>query len=981
MDIHNRDISNYHSQALDAANPRLTNSYVHPAPAMGSNEDPEGNLALQNRLTLETVDKDEAKIELRHIKKIVDQHRKTLEFLSDDRGNEQTWIRIDECFHQLEQELNMEKRDRTQLMLLDYRLDETSPRRTYEVLRSSLTDSQKRVESLNADMKQQQDANCELVRSLCSVKDTNKRLLDQIHTHTKTIAALTQQRVQDEHKLDEMQKNHRTEETLWRQDLSRRLNQRKAALEDQYKHAEHAHREKLNHVKTRAGILLDELAKIKEVHKMILSDHLKSKDEMTIKLETVSNELQTLMQRQGEKHVQTRTQLQNVVQELDDKLISEKTNRVHEVAQWKQQHASILAQKEDATEILGRQVTQKTAQVHCLERTVKAEIAQNKEKTEKMQKAVDKQLSEKDMIEHQLDEANRELIHLETDSRALENDNGLKEEALRKSRKSMRESEDAINAAINGNEHLRQQLEEQKEKFLETNERELKTCRKEAEERLARLQETHQKEEAIGNAQIKMLTEQVSSKQAEVDRKKAQAESIAQENLALERDLQMWKNMFEQCNSNRQQQEEALAELRQDWTKQKLAIQETTDITESKRQTADSDLEIMTTQFLEFKRQSAARETEVTSRINALEDNLKQLKITLEDSKIQMNDTLNNYRQVKQDGATTAAKQQEAIFKLERELDGLEQEWTQEKGRLDGLLAAERKNSAEHRERFEKWRETHQSALRQVQDDAQMRLQNFERERLRVQESYRQELDSAKNDFGGQQQKITNLKEQIARTSKSYHDTHVSLQAIKAEAERNDRNIGLMKQQHIDEIRSVQSAVDSARKAEQSLQRQYETSVVRFEKEKQQLVKIQDTEKEKHRDLERRSTDQNTEALSRAHDRIAEQRRTYDHQLAVQRAEVDRFQVQNYVLENQLNHADAMNFSGILPPSYIPGRQSPTLRPSYTERERKLSPMRSQNPKDPRALSPTLSPTLRSALHPMTSTTKYLGKMTTNPRG
>ena len=44
-------------------------------------------------------------------------------------------------------------------------------------------------------------------------------------------------------------------------------------------------------------------------------------------------------------------------------------------------------------------------------------------------------------------------------------------------RRQIRESNDALGAAVSGNEHLRQQMREQKERFEKMNEAELTICR------------------------------------------------------------------------------------------------------------------------------------------------------------------------------------------------------------------------------------------------------------------------------------------------------------------------------------------------------------------------------------------------------------------------------------------------------------------------------------------------------------------------
>eukprot|EP00397_Hematodinium_sp_SG-2012_P004014 GEMP01004025.1.p1 GENE.GEMP01004025.1~~GEMP01004025.1.p1 ORF type:complete len:939 (+),score=279.37 GEMP01004025.1:79-2895(+) len=796
-------------------------------------EDVDYNASLQNKLAMETADKDGAKTELRHLKKIVETHRNNLAFLSEERGSEHVWLRMEDAFYQLDQDINVDAKN-ARHAIGD---DAASPRRTYDVLRSSLTDSQRRVESLNYDMKHQQNANSELVRSLGTVKDTNRRLLEQIQHQTAEITQLTTQRVSDEYKLEEMQKQHRQEESMWHKDLQRRLQQRKQNLEDRYEHEENQYTDRLNYIKTRAGVLLAELHNLRQAHIEMKSEHASNHDAMMTRLQIVEKDIFQHLEKQAERHLQSRAYLQANVQDLDQKLTSEKNLRVHEVAAWKQKHASFQAEKDDTADSLGREITLRTSQVHCMDRTVQSEQAQNTERRQKLEQTVKAQLDEKNSLERTLENVNRESFRLESQVGTLESDEKMKEQQLQELRREMRQTEDSLSGQQNANEHLRQQLEEQRERFQSTNDKELQRARIAADEKLVNLREQRDKEEQLGRQQLAALADMISSREADLERKKQQCEAVTTENNALERDVQMWKNMFEQCNKQRQDQERDLAHLRQEWTRQRLSVQETTDITEQKRQTAENDFEIMSSQFVEFKRQSSARETEIASRIGALEDMLKTTKYHLADGKSQLSDTTEALRKIKTDSLAGNQKQMEAIHKLERDLDQQNLEWQDEKKRLDSAIETERRNTSEHRERYDKWKETHANALRQIQEDTTVRLQNYEREKNRLTDKYRQEVDHAKKDLELNQRKVDQLRDQISRSRNSYHESQGALESIKRETERNERSLSVMKHQHSDELRTVQSASDAARKSEVSMSRQYEQSKARHEQDRNKLLK------------------------------------------------------------------------------------------------------------------------------------------------
>lgn len=879
-----------------------------------SQDDADYNAALQNRLAMETCEKDGAKTELRQLKKIVDSHRRSLSFLSEERGSEHVWLRLEDAFYQLEQDLSSEgKQLRTTMD------DVASPPRTYDVLRNALNDAQRRVESLNNDMKHQQNANSEIVRSLASVKDTNKQLIEQIQHQTGEITQLTGQRVNDEYKLDDLQKQHRQEEQLWHKDLERRLQQRKHALEDRYSSDEKQYLERHNHVKMRAGVLLQALHALRQIQQEMKAEHCTNMDTMMKRLHTVEEDIFSHMEKQSERHLQTRTYLQHNVQDLDVKLGSAKLMRVHEVAEWKQKHAALQAEKEDTTENLSREISQLTTQVHCMERTVQSEESQNAERREKLEATIKKQVDEKNSLERTLETVNRELFRLETQVTSLESDEKMKEQQLKELRVELRRTDDALHAQQNANDHLRQQLEEQRDRFQTTNDKELQRARQAADEKLKAAKDLYDQDEQLGRQQLAALADLIDTKEADLEHKKQQCESVIAENSALERDIQMWKNMFEQTNKQRVEHEQELGNLRLDWTRRRLSIQETVDVTEGKCQTAETDLDIMSNQFVEFKRQTSARETEITSRISALEEQLKTTKYHLQDAKVQLSEVTEHLRKVKNEGLMENQKQTEIIHKLERELDQQSFEWQEEKKRLDNALESERRATNEHRERFEKWKEVHQQSLRQLQEESTIRLQNCDREKNRLAEKSRQELENARKDLEMNQRKVEQLKEQISRSRNSYHEAQGALESVKRETQRNERSLSMMKQQYADEYRTVQAAGEAARKSESSMSRQYEQSKVRYDQDRKKMMK-------EFEDMKATGSAQLSEAEKRHHhaktefdSKLTQERSRLSTEMVLERTKMDGLVRENDQLKKIL---------GDRPPAY--GLDKANLRASLS---------------------------------------------------
>ncbi|CAE8716741.1 unnamed protein product [Polarella glacialis] len=99
----------------------------------------------------------------------------------------------------------------------------TGAARTYDVLRQSLTSAQRRCAAMNEDMLRVADGNEELMSSLQVVKDTNRRLVDQIQAQNSEIAELTQLRLEDEAQFEDLLSDLKAEREHQRQELEQRL--------------------------------------------------------------------------------------------------------------------------------------------------------------------------------------------------------------------------------------------------------------------------------------------------------------------------------------------------------------------------------------------------------------------------------------------------------------------------------------------------------------------------------------------------------------------------------------------------------------------------------------------------------------------------------------------------------------------------------------------------------------------------------------
>merc|ERR1719498_2199571 len=154
----------------------------------------------------------------------------------------------------------------------------------------------------------------------------------------------------------------------------------------------------------------------------------------------------------------------------------------------------------------------------------------------------------------------RDVIRYETQYKTLDTDNRTKEEAIMELRKQIRESDDALAAAVSGNEHLREQMEEQRNRFQEMNEADLTNCRNSYEAKLLQQKDSHTADLAMAQQQIRTMEDELQAKERELDKLNTQVATTQQDCDALTKDLEIWKSQYEAANKARQTLEKEFTE-------------------------------------------------------------------------------------------------------------------------------------------------------------------------------------------------------------------------------------------------------------------------------------------------------------------------------------------------------------------------------------------------------------------------------------
>ncbi|CAE8673473.1 unnamed protein product, partial [Polarella glacialis] len=94
---------------------------------------------------------------------------------------------------------------------------------SYEVMRQTLQETQKRCETLYAELQKETEANRDLSRAMSSAKESTRKLNEEVNQQSEEITSLAKLRVAADERLEDLRKRHKLEEDLREKDLQRRL--------------------------------------------------------------------------------------------------------------------------------------------------------------------------------------------------------------------------------------------------------------------------------------------------------------------------------------------------------------------------------------------------------------------------------------------------------------------------------------------------------------------------------------------------------------------------------------------------------------------------------------------------------------------------------------------------------------------------------------------------------------------------------------
>mmetsp|Transcript_7184 Transcript_7184/g.12868 ORF Transcript_7184/g.12868 Transcript_7184/m.12868 type:complete len:1443 (-) Transcript_7184:109-4437(-) len=718
----------------------------------------------------------------------------------------------------------------------------SSPGRgSYDMLRQSLQEEQRRCKNLNGEMLKLQQTNEELMGALNATKDANKRLNDQVRQLSDDVAAHERRAVGDEERLEDFKRRSRLEDDMREKEVQRRI----ASLEDgaqlKCQKVQQAYSCKLRMMHVHLDKLHKELSRLRTDHaehrRATVSFRESAKQQLQQAEWALAQRVEAFTKRQLELRVATA----DTARDLEVRIAAEREMRMNEVSSWSHRHALLSAERDDLQARLTRDVGHLAAQCQANERTLEEERRRwSEEQTEAQRQRED--LTERcRSCESALEQTKSELMRYESGNAALEQERRDNQARLEAMQRQLREADDALAATVAGNETLRREMEEQRQRLTDQGDKAVASCKDSYEQRLVRIADEHRlsmsqshEKHTLTNERAILAEERLRTAEMEIERSQHQASTAASDMAALRADLVQARSEIQETLNTQRQLESELAQARHEHREERAGMQASGEKLAQRKVELEGDAQQLQERLQDLHRASAERDAQHSKISGALEAGIRDREARIEDRERRLAEA--NQATAEAAAEVTMLKQQ--VTDMQATIDHMARESTDERRRfeddrrrLEEAVTSQTRTSQENHEQYERWREEHMATFRHTQDEGAVRIAALEQER----EMCRGELSETKQKLAEAVAKHEATEQDLGRVRHLLTEVQSGADRVKHEREHEAREGDSKRQQLEEELRRVSSALESAIRNEEALTRQLEQASVKHHQDRTRL--------------------------------------------------------------------------------------------------------------------------------------------------
>eukprot|EP00403_Amphidinium_massartii_P008589 CAMPEP_0178412192 /NCGR_PEP_ID=MMETSP0689_2-20121128/21885_1 /TAXON_ID=160604 /ORGANISM="Amphidinium massartii, Strain CS-259" /LENGTH=908 /DNA_ID=CAMNT_0020033425 /DNA_START=1 /DNA_END=2727 /DNA_ORIENTATION=- len=712
-----------------------------------------------------------------------------------------------------------------------------SPTKTYEVLRQSLDEAQKRCESLNFDMVHQAEANEDLMDTLSHTKDSNHRLLDQIRLQTDEIAQLTQQRIGIEEQMDQLTHKHAAERDTARDAVQQRVEELRRSSADQLSSTREHLRKKLMTFQGKLQAAGTTVAKLLEEQQSTKLQAVSMQDGFQDVLQSGKVQLLSRCSGATERRVAVLQNKKTELRSLEQQLQHERKARQSEGLAWSQRYASLAADKEEVQAHNTREVSELTAQIQALERMLAAERGAWDEDKRRLHQRQQDASKRKASLATELEASDRRLGQLEEQEKAVQAENAVMEgQVVKELRSHARELDDELASALSANEHLRRQMEEQRTRLREKSEMDMREAQAHYDKKIFEAQHCHDDDTALQSNELQVLEAEVKAQEEAIAAVHQQLAQLADESEHLLQESSSLRSRSESDQVAGGELEKNFATEKRSTAMQRIDLQ--SGIEELAAETADGEQEIrrVLLQLEELRRSAILRETEGTTKIEAADAALRDGQTYLAVCQRKLADAEDAKRRCDADSSSFRQRATEIQSTLQQALESKKKAFDAEGKRLRDELSSETALSSQMRAQLDDEQERIRTIAELAADESRTKIDLAQREKARMEQSCQSEVGAAREEVLRHRRRAEALESDLSRMSSLLQESEANSDWVRQELDRADHEAEATAQLLGNDMRSALTELERAAAEEQRISQQVEAQCVRNEQDRMALL-------------------------------------------------------------------------------------------------------------------------------------------------
>ncbi|CAD7953073.1 unnamed protein product [Amoebophrya sp. A25] len=851
---------------------------------------------MHQRISQESTEKEAYKMDAAQLRRIVELHIRQLGALVQTPWTADSYHRLKNSVKTFDQEI----KQRCALTEAELRsvkngdVGKEAHQRGYEVLRQSLMEAQKRCQSYNENMLRVAHANDELAGTLNTVKNTNKRLVDQLQYQQDEVSQLVNQRLLDEEKLEQMKNQFEKEQESWRTEIGTKLDDLSRLQEEKFSHMKQQLTSQLGYCVNRLKQHSADAVGLKGVQEEVKEDMKTMSDHVSQDLRKAMRVFADQLHNLATRRTEEITKLNDMLHKVTIELQAKKELREKDADHWSQKYNLLVREKDDLTKRMDDDIMRVQVEISELDK----QRGVNREDFEEQRRVMHAEAEElerkKASLTGMIETARRHCVQLDAANARLEEDRQSLLENEKQLRNDIRESDQALADAVAGNERyyyeprlsldpflnflshfvdpmfvfavllfwhhtenkniirdcvhqeqqdrLREQMEDTRVQAQQQNEKDQQSMKDSFEQKIRDQKQLHEQNVAYMEQQVRNLESNVAVRYGDVDEARHACDKLQVESTNMQRDLAYWQSQHELASTDLKTLEGECKEAKSLWEKEKLAAEEHMNDLIQKRQNLEIAMKRQQESYDEFLASSKGNLRERKKYMDELGQKTRDAENDFLKTKEDLKTGTNDLARIKREEANLIARQLETQHELEKAYQNTVRLAEDERASYENTLLQERRDAQQLYENFQRVREEQALTFQKWAEAPNQKISTLEREILELQDRAKIEISTLQASVKSSAKQVESFEAEVARLQELQAESQQACEKEKtALKERKEAHLDA-RQRFEDDRKSAKTLIADAEAQYQHALKQLQDNNRKSDAEKKKLqMEMEDT--------------------------------------------------------------------------------------------------------------------------------------------